>query len=162
MPARGSIATHVNAFERDSATMNADNTRPLSLPRRTAIVAALLAAAFIAIGAMSGAALACESAALTDASTDEVQTDHAEGVLRAVASSVRSEPGRPAAAPSVSLAIDTDDGLLFVTIVDGALVADAGGEPTDPGAIPLGARLRVEGRRLSPTTFEATAVSVLP
>lgn len=88
--------------------------------------------------------------------------DVVEGSVVAVTSSIRrTEDGRTEG-PSVSLLLRVDGELLSVAVAEGARVVAADGRAIEPNEIPLSARVRAEGRPLSPTQFEATLVEVLP
>ena len=100
---------------------------------------------------------ACESEAEACDAPEAV-----EGKLVAMASSIRREPDGLAAPPAISLLLDTGDGLLSVTLARDARVIGTDGEMVTPTSIALGARLLVQGQRLTPSQFEATAITVLP
>ena len=100
---------------------------------------------------------ACESEAEACDAPEAV-----EGKLVVVASSIRREPDGLAAPPAISLLLDTGDGLLSVTLARDARVIETDGEIVTPTSIALGTRLLVQGQRLSPSQFEATAITVLP
>lgn len=84
-----------------------------------------------------------------------------EGSVAAMTSSIRRTADTPDEPPSVSLVLRTDGGLLTVIVSEGAEVIAADGQPIAANEVPLSARVRVEGRRLSPTQFEAATVEVL-
>lgn len=107
-----------------------------------------------------GAARAEEYGGLSSEATTEVAT--IEGRLVALASSARFDPGRPNEAPAVSLLVETRDARVSVTLAAGARVLSAGGEPVEVTRLSLGGNLKLEGRWLSATQFEASSVAAQP
>lgn len=88
--------------------------------------------------------------------------DALEGSVTAMASSIRQTPDGQTEPPSISLLLRIDGELISVSLADDAVVTDADGRVITPNDIPLAARVRVEGRQVSDTQFEATLVEVLP
>jgi hypothetical protein len=130
--------------------------------RRAVLVAGVVGAVLI------GLAMACASPASVDAVPAErpaaaQNPDTAiEGSVLAMASSVRHVEGEPEEPPSVSLVLRTDDGIVTVIFAENAQISTADGSSIPANEVPLSAEVRAEGRRLSPTQFEASVVEVLP
>lgn len=87
--------------------------------------------------------------------------DSIEGHVVALASSIRQQVGEPASEPSVSVVLQSADGLVHVTLTANVHVVDEDGSAIAPHSIRPMALVRVQGQRVSEDRFEASLVQVL-